>query len=253
MYSVCVSDSCALLKKKSSISMEKLQNRYAALNLLSVEEEEEQRSTENAAKSSGSGKKKLGGGKGKEEEPEGSRMRMPLVWIDLEMSGLDIEKDRILEIACIVTDGKLEKMLEGPDIVISQPEEVLAGMGDWCTEHHAASGLTESVRASTVTEQQAEQEVLQFVRKHTRGNNGQPLLAGNSVYVDLKFMKKYMPSLAAEFSHVLVDVSSIRALCVRWYPREAEKQPSKKQQHRSLEDIKESIAELKYLRRSIFK
>lgn len=243
------------------VSMEKLQNYFSVLALAKEEVEEEPKNEQETAQGkSGNGKKKKnGGGKGKDSSEEGAldeevvRMRMPLVWIDLEMSGLEIEKDRILEIACIVTDGKLEKMVEGPDIVISQPEEVLEGMGEWCQEHHAASGLTESVRASTVTEAQAEQEVLEFVRKHTRGNSGQPLLAGNSVYVDLKFMKKYMPTLSAEFSHVLVDVSSIRALCVRWYPREAEKQPSKKQQHRSLEDIKESIAELKYLRRTIFK
>lgn len=238
--------------------MEKLQNYYSALALIGEKEEEEQRKDQEATqrKSGNGGKKKKKAPEGKEEEVadgEVVRMRMPLVWIDLEMSGLEVEKDRILEIACVVTDGKLERMVEGPDIVISQPEEVLNGMGEWCREHHAASGLTESVRASAVTEAEAEREVLEFVRKHTRGNNGQPLLAGNSVYVDLKFMKKYMPTLAAEFSHVLVDVSSIRALCVRWYPREAEKQPSKKQQHRSLEDIKESIAELKYLRRTIFK
>lgn len=218
--------------------MESIQNRYAALSLLNEEEEQEQEQQRSAVK--------------KKEQPM-PRLRMPLVWIDLEMSGLEIETDRILEIACVITDGKLEKMVEGPDIVISQPEEVLAGMGEWCTEHHAASGLTESVRASTVTEEQAEQEVLEFVKKYTRGSNGQPLLAGNSVYVDLKFLKKYMPTLAAEFSHVLVDVSSIRALCVRWYPCEAEQQPPKTQRHRSLEDIKESIQELKYLRRSIFK
>lgn len=230
--------------------MEKLQNRYAALSLMSEADEEDERTTANSSRSE---TKKSGGSRGKEEEPEVARMRLPLVWIDLEMSGLDIEKDRILEIACIITDGKLEKTVEGPDIVIWQPEEVLVGMGDWCQEHHAASGLTESVRRSSVSEEQAEQEVLLFVQKHTKGNSGQPLLAGNSVYVDLKFMKKYMPALAAEFSHVLVDVSTIRALCVRWYPRAAEKQPSKKQEHRSLEDIRESIAELKYLRRSIFK
>lgn len=181
-----------------------------------------------------------------------TRLRMPLVWIDLEMSGLDLEKDRILEIACIVTDGRLEKMIEGPDLVIQQPEEVLAGMGQWCQDHHKASGLVDGVRSSTLSEEAAEEEVLQFVRKHTTGP-GQPLLAGNSVYVDLKFLTKYMPRLAAEFSHVLVDVSSVRALCVRWYPRDAERQPAKKQQHRALEDIKESIAELKYLRRTIFK
>lgn len=181
-----------------------------------------------------------------------TRLRMPLVWIDLEMSGLDLEKDRILEIACIVTDGRLDKMIEGPDLVIQQPEEVLAGMGPWCQEHHKASGLVDGVRSSTLSEEAAEEQVLQFVRKHTTGP-AQPLLAGNSVYVDLKFLTKYMPRLAAEFSHVLVDVSSVRALCVRWYPRDAERQPAKKQQHRALEDIKESIAELQYLRRTIFK
>ena len=215
--------------------MENLQKNYYAALAMAEEEEAKEEVKE------------------KKKEVQVQRMRMPLVWIDLEMSGLEIETDRILEIACIITDGKLERTVEGPDIVISQPEEVLEGMGEWCREHHGASGLTEGVHASSVTEAQAEQEVLEFVRKHTRGNSGQPLLAGNSVYVDLKFMKKYMPTLAAEFSHVLVDVSSIRALCVRWYPREAEKQPPKKQQHRSLEDIKESIAELKYLRKTIFK
>ncbi|XP_024397236.1 oligoribonuclease [Physcomitrium patens] len=245
--------------------MDQLQNYFSALALFRDDEVAEQKSPQKnkgatlskSAATTPAYLKKKGGGKGKKEggseDADVTLMQMPLVWIDLEMSGLDIEKDRILEIACIVTDGKLEKIVEGPVIVISQPEDVLQGMGEWCQEHHAASGLTDSVRASTVTEDQAQQEVLEFLRKHTRGNSGQSMLAGNSIYVDLKFLKKYMPILAAEFSPVLVDVSSIRALCVRWYPREAEKQPPKKQQHRSLEDIKESIAELKYLRRSIFK
>ncbi|XP_024385302.1 oligoribonuclease [Physcomitrium patens] len=247
--------------------MEKPQNYYSALASLDDNEDEDQRSSQKdagasqgsgAAKSSGNGKKKkTGGGRRKEEEVSADvkvgRVRMPLVWIDLVMSGLDIEKDRILEIACVVTDGRLERTFEGPDIIVSQPEEILEGMDVSFREHHAASGLMDGVRASSVTEEEAEQEVLKFVRKYTRGNSGQPLLAGNSVYVDLRFLNKYMPTLAAEFSHVLVDVSSIRALCVRWYPREAEKQPAKQLQHRSLADIKESIAELKYLRRNIFK
>ncbi|CAL4887961.1 unnamed protein product [Urochloa decumbens] len=131
--------------------------------------------------------------------------RMPLVWIDLEMTGLDYTKDRILEIACIITDGKLTKQIE----------------------------------------------VLDFVRRHI--SSGTPLLAGNSVYVDLFFLKKYMPQLAAIFSHVIVDVSSVMALCIRWYPKERKQTPRKRKAHRAMDDIKETIAELKYYKDNIFK
>eukprot|EP00249_Psilotum_nudum_P012036 c23546_g1_i1 orf=421-1449(+) len=178
-------------------------------------------------------------------------LRWPLVWIDLEMTGLDIEKDRILEIACIVTDGKLVQMVEGPDLIINQSEEHLASMGEWCQIHHTASGLVEGVRKSKITEQEAEKQVLEFVHQHM--GRVQPLLAGNSVYVDFMFLQKYMPNLAAVFSHVLVDVSSVKALCLRWFPKDAERAPVKRKQHRALEDIKESIAELKYMQKAIFK
>lgn len=178
-------------------------------------------------------------------------LKWPLVWIDLEMTGLDLEKDRILEIACIITDGKLQKMIEGPDLIINQAEELLASMGDWCQTHHTANGLVEGVRKSKVTEQEAEQEVVDFVRRHT--GQVQPLLAGNSVYVDFMFLRKYMPNLASLFPHVVVDVSSIKALCLRWFPKDAERAPVKKKQHRALEDIKESIAELRYMQKTIFK
>ncbi|PUZ75462.1 hypothetical protein GQ55_1G171300 [Panicum hallii var. hallii] len=143
--------------------------------------------------------------------------KMPLVWIDLEMTGLDIKKDRILEIACIITDGKLTKQIEGPDLVISQSKDCLDNMDEWCKTHHSASGLTERVLQSELSECDAEAQVLDFVRRHV--SSGTPLLAGNSVYVDLLFLKKYMPQLAAIFSHVIVDVSSVMALCVRWYPK----------------------------------
>uniref|UniRef100_A0A0D6R4J7 Exonuclease domain-containing protein n=1 Tax=Araucaria cunninghamii TaxID=56994 RepID=A0A0D6R4J7_ARACU len=178
-------------------------------------------------------------------------LKRPLVWIDLEMTGLDVGKDRILEIACVITDGKLFEMVEGPDLIINQPEECLTNMGEWCQEHHTASGLVEEVRQSQVTEKEAEQKVLEFVKKHT--GHVQPLLAGNSVYMDFMFLRKYMPNLAEAFSHVVVDVSSIRALCCRWYPKDAEKAPVKKKSHRALEDIKESIIELKYMKQTIFK
>ncbi|KAJ1261258.1 hypothetical protein BS78_09G015300 [Paspalum vaginatum] len=177
--------------------------------------------------------------------------RMPLVWIDLEMTGLDITKDRILEIACIITDGKLTKQIEGPDLVISQSKELLDSMNEWCKTHHAASGLTERVMQSELSEHDAEAQVIDFVRRHI--SSGTPSLAGNSVYVDLLFLKKYMPQLASIFSHVIVDVSSIMALCLRWYPKERKQTPRKKKNHRAMDDIKESIAELKYYKDNIFK
>ncbi|XP_021754871.1 oligoribonuclease-like [Chenopodium quinoa] len=180
-----------------------------------------------------------------------SDYRLPLVWIDLEMTGLNVEVDRILEIACIITDGNLSKSVEGPEFVIHQSQECLDKMNEWCQDHHAASGLTKKVLESTVTEHEAEQQVIEFVKKHV--GTYTPLLAGNSVYTDFIFLKKYMPDLASMFSHVLVDVSSVKALCVRWYPKAHRKAPSKEQKHRALDDIRESILELKYYKDAIFK
>ncbi|XP_059626330.1 uncharacterized protein LOC132269232 isoform X2 [Cornus florida] len=177
--------------------------------------------------------------------------KFPLAWIDLEMTGLDVEVDRILEIACVITDGNLTKAVEGPDLVIHQSKECLDRMGEWCESHHGASGLTEKVLQSTITEREAEKQVIEFVKRYGRTHT--PLLAGNSVYMDLRFLKKYMPDLAALFSHVLVDVSSIKALCIRWYPRDKKKAPSKENKHRAMDDIKESIAELKFYKENIFK
>ncbi|GJM84978.1 hypothetical protein PR202_ga00700 [Eleusine coracana subsp. coracana] len=178
----------------------------------------------------------------------------------LDGAGLDITKDRILEIACIITDGKLTKQIEiiwlltilqGPDLVISQSKDCLDNMGEWCKTHHAASGLTERVLQSELSEHDAEAQVIDFVKRHV--GTGTPLLAGNSVYVDLLFLKKYMPQLAAIFSHVIVDVSSIMALCIRWYPKERKQTPRKQNTHRAMDDIRESIAELKYYKDNIFK
>lgn len=190
---------------------------------------------------------------GSEHDNASTRLRMPLVWIDLEMTGLDPSRDRILEIACIITDGRLERLAEGPHLVINQSEELIAGMGEWCTEHHFASGLVEAVRGSRVTEGEAEQQVLEFVRQHCSSDAPPPNLAGNSVHMDYVFLKKYMPELAAYLSHILVDVSSVRSLCIRWFPKENRCAPAKKHHHRALEDIKESIGELAYLRKAIFR
>ncbi|WOL16127.1 hypothetical protein Cni_G24909 [Canna indica] len=177
--------------------------------------------------------------------------KMPLVWIDLEMTGLDIEVDQILEIACVITDGKLTKAVDGPDLVIKQTKDCLDNMGEWCREHHRASGLTERVLQSSVTEKDAEKQVIDFVKKHIGTQTAQ--LAGNSIYVDFLFLKKYMPSLAAIFPHVLVDVSSVMALCIRWFPKEKRRAPEKAKRHRAMDDIKESIKELKYYKEAIFK
>lgn len=177
--------------------------------------------------------------------------RMPLVWIDLEMTGLDVGVDRILEIACVITDGKLTKSVEGPDLVIKQSKECLDNMGDWCREHHGASGLTKKVLQSTITEKDAEKQVKDFLMEHIGSHK--PLLAGNSVYVDLIFLKKYMPDLADFFHHVVVDVSTINALCARWFPNDKKRAPKKEKNHRAMDDIKESIKELKYYKSNIFK
>ncbi|KAL6522327.1 hypothetical protein OROHE_016880 [Orobanche hederae] len=163
--------------------------------------------------------------------------KMPLVWVDLEMTGLNIEVDRILEIACVITDGNLTKSIEGPDLVIHQTQERLDKMGEWCQEHHAESGLTERVLQSTISEQEAEKQVIKFVKRHV--GTYTPLIAGNSVYMDLLFLRKYMPDLAALFSHVIVD-----------YKKKA---PQKENRHRAMDDIKESIAELKFYKEHIFK
>ncbi|KAJ4840607.1 hypothetical protein Tsubulata_020909 [Turnera subulata] len=183
--------------------------------------------------------------------PQQQDYRMPLVWIDLEMTGLDVEVDRILEIACIITDGTLTKSVEGPDLVIHQTKECLDKMGEWCQTHHAASGLTNKVLQSTVTETEAERQVMEFVKRHVGTHT--PLLAGNSVYVDFLFLKKYMPDLASLFSHVVVDVSSVKALCIRWFPKDQRNAPLKENKHRAMDDIRESINELKYYKANIFK
>lgn len=243
--------------------MERLSNAFAVLATHDLDDGPSAAPGAAHEKTSGSAKKNKkanGCGNGvpmKNNKPdEGSSVippeyKMPLVWIDLEMTGLNVEVDRILEIACIITDGSLTKSIEGPDLVIHQSKECLDRMGEWCQEHHAASGLTKRVLHSTITEREAEMKVIEFVKKNVGSYT--PHLAGNSVYVDFHFLKKYMPDLASLFSHILVDVSSVKALCIRWYPRDSKKAPSKENKHRAMDDIRESISELKYYKESIFK
>jgi len=174
-----------------------------------------------------------------------------LVWIDCEMTGLDLAKDALIEIAALVTDADLNVLGDGLDLVIHADEEALANMPDVVREMHARSGLTEEVRRSTVTIEEAEQRVLDYVRQHVPEAGGAPL-AGNSIATDRGFITREMPALDAHLHYRMVDVSSIKELVRRWYPRIYYAKPEKGLAHRALADIKESIGELDYYRRTAF-
>ncbi|XP_037336945.1 small fragment nuclease isoform X1 [Pungitius pungitius] len=174
-----------------------------------------------------------------------------MVWVDLEMTGLDIEKDQIIEMACIVTDSDLNILAEGPNLIINQPKKLLDGMSEWCKEHHGKSGLTQAVQDSNITLEQAQYEFLSFIRQHTPA--GQCPLAGNSVHADKRFLDKYMPQFMDHLHYRIVDVSTIKELCRRWFPEEFKMVPHKKAAHRALDDIHESIKELQYYRANVFK
>ncbi len=174
-----------------------------------------------------------------------------LVWMDLEMTGLDPEKERIIEIAVLITDAQLELVAEGPELVVHQSEELLAGMDAWNTEHHGASGLTDRVRASKLDDAAAEQKVLTFLRKHCSPKTAP--LAGNSIWQDRRFLARYMPRIDDFLHYRLVDVSSVKELARRWYPEPFAAAPAKRGTHRALDDIKESIEELRYWRSTVFR
>ena len=173
-----------------------------------------------------------------------------LVWIDLEMTGLDPENDVILEIACVITDGKLNIIEQGPSFVINQPEKKLDAMGQWCQEHHAKTGLTEAVRSSNIAIAQAQTETLAFIKKHCTSEKG--LLAGNSVWQDRAFMRRYMPRIIEFLHYRLIDVTTIKELVARWYPEDEHAEYVKKDIHRAQEDVYESIAELKHYKKYFF-
>lgn len=174
-----------------------------------------------------------------------------LIWIDLEMSGLDPERERILELATLVTDFELNEIAAGPEFVIRQPDSVLAAMDDWNREHHTASGLLQRSRQSAVSEAEAEARTLEFLLAHAPARSAP--LAGNSVHQDRRFLERYMPQLAAYPHYRNVDVSTMKELVAHWYPAEYARRPPKRKNHRALEDIRESIAELRYYRDSVFR
>ncbi|PIO25790.1 hypothetical protein AB205_0119750 [Aquarana catesbeiana] len=146
------------------------------------------------------------------------------------MTGLDITKDQIIEMACIITDSELNILAEGPNLIIKQPDEMLDGMSEWCKEHHGKSGLTQAVRDSKISLPQAEYEFLSFIRQHTPP--GVCPLAGNSVHVDKVFLNKYMPQFMRHLHYRIVDVSTVKELCRRWYPVEYEHAFKKASSHR---------------------
>ena len=177
---------------------------------------------------------------------------VPLVWMDLEMTGLDAEADAILEIATIVTDANLDVLAEGPALAIHQDDEVLAAMDAWNTEHHTASGLVERVRCSPVSLLEAEAVTLAFVKRHCAAR--QAPLCGNSIWQDRRFLAKHMPTLNAYLHYRIVDVSTVKELARRWKPElvEGETAFKKRNSHRAQDDIHESIAELRHYREHLF-
>ncbi len=174
-----------------------------------------------------------------------------LVWIDCEMTGLDLKKDALIEIAALVTDGDLNILGQGVDVVIHADDDALANMPEVVVAMHTASGLTEEVRVSTVTMREAEELVLAYIREHVPDPKTAPL-AGNSIGTDRGFISRDMAELDEYLHYRMIDVSSIKELCRRWYPRIYFAQPAKGMAHRALADIEESIRELAYYRRTAF-
>jgi len=168
-----------------------------------------------------------------------------LIWIDLEMTGLDPFRDQIIEIATLVTDAHLNILAEGPAIAIRQPDYILDGMDDWNKKQHAMSGLVTRVRASDYDEQRAERETIDFLQR--RVPPGRSPMCGNSICQDRRFLARSMPKLEAFFHYRNLDVSSLKELAFRWAPEMA-KGFKKDSKHLALDDIKDSVAELRYYR-----
>ncbi|MFI5927286.1 oligoribonuclease [Micromonospora sp. RB23] len=174
-----------------------------------------------------------------------------LVWIDCEMTGLDLGSDKLIEVAALVTDPDLNVLGDGVDVVIHADEAALEAMPEIVQTMHAKSGLTEEVRRSVVTLAEAEDRVLEYVSTFVKDPRTAPL-CGNSIATDRGFIARDMPRLDAHLHYRMIDVSSIKELCRRWYPRVYFGQPQKGLAHRALADIRESIRELEYYRRTIF-
>jgi oligoribonuclease len=174
-----------------------------------------------------------------------------LVWIDCEMTGLDLGKDKLIEVAALVTDPELKVLGDGVDLVIHADDAALDAMPPVVRDMHAKSGLTDEVRRSAITMAEAEEQVLAYVREFVPNPRTAPL-CGNSIATDRGFLARDMPALDSFLHYRMIDVSSIKELCRRWYPRVYFGQPAKGLAHRALADIRESIRELEYYRRTVF-
>jgi oligoribonuclease len=173
-----------------------------------------------------------------------------LVWVDMEMSGLNPDVDRVLEVALVVTDAQLEVIAEGPVLVVHQPEVVLAGMDSWNTATHGRSGLTEKVRQSLLAEARVEDELIAFMARYVP--SGKSPMCGNSICQDRRFMARWLPRLEGAFHYRNLDVSTLKELARRWAPA-VMRSFEKKSRHEALADIYESIAELKHYRTHLLK
>ena len=171
-----------------------------------------------------------------------------LIWIDLEMTGLDPSSDRIIEIATIVTDKQLNVLDEGPAIAVHQSDDMLNNMDEWCTNQHGGSGLTDRVRNSSVSEETAEAVTIAFLKKYIAG--GKSPMCGNSICQDRRFLANWMPNLEEYFHYRNLDVSSLKELASRWAPQALEGF-TKSGNHLAMDDIRDSIAELKHYRKTM--
>jgi len=184
--------------------------------------------------------------------PKANRLLGVLVWMDLEMTGLDPATEVIVEIATLITDDDLNVVAEGPDLVINQPESVLTAMQPVVVEMHTTSGLLAAIRASQVTLEQAGKTTLDFIKQHVTEPRTIPL-CGNSIGTDRRFLAKYLPEIENYLHYRSVDVSTIKELMKRWYPGVEITRPAKSGAHRALDDVRESIRELKFYRQNVFK
>ena len=175
-----------------------------------------------------------------------------LVWLDLEMTGLEPDRHVIVEIATLVTDDELEVLAEGPDLVIAQPPEALAAMDEVVRRMHTSSGLLPLIQSSTVTLEEAGKATMAFVREHVSEPRTVPL-CGNSIGTDRRFLARYLPELEDYLHYRSVDVSTVKELARRWFPDALKARPEKDGRHRALDDIRESVEELRFYRDAIFR
>jgi oligoribonuclease len=172
--------------------------------------------------------------------------------MDLEMTGLDPARDVIVEIATLVTDDELTIIDDGLDLVVHQPDEALASMQDVVREMHTSSGLIDEIKASTISLEEAGHRTLDYIKQHVGAARSVPL-CGNSIGTDRRFLAKYLPDIEEYLHYRSIDVSSVKELAKRWYPKECSTAPGKVSAHRALGDIRESVAELQYYRTAVFK